>query len=127
MNEIECKEINRSYFNSKIPINLKDETATILLFYKPECKFCQEFIPTYNRICKQVLFLKTRALNISKNEMLLIEMLKYKPNFISTFPAIFFYDNCEPIYKYEDDRTKDKIIQSLFDNFKDSKNLIIYK
>ncbi len=125
--EIEIKEIDSSFFDSKNQSLLKDNTATIVLFYKPECKYCREFIPTYNKISKQLLFIKLRAVDVTKNQSLFNNILKEKPNFILTFPTLIFYDNCEPIFKYDDERTKEKIIQSILQNYKESKNLIIYK
>ena len=125
--ENEIKEIDSSYFNPKNQSLLKDSTATIVLFYKPECKYCREFIPLYTKISKKLLFLKIRAVNVTKNQMLFNNILKEKPNFILTFPTLIFYDNCEPIFKYDDERTKEKIINSIIENYKESKNLIIYK
>ena len=129
MNEaiLTCKELKSIDFLQQNLLHIVDRTATIILYYKPECKYCQEFIPTFNNLASKVLFIKFKSLNVTKNFMLMNAIYKEHPSFIETFPSIIFYDDREPIYIYDNIRTEEKMLKTILELYENSKNLIVYK
>lgn len=110
--------------DGKITSTLISKDATVILFYLPECKSCQAFLPIFEELTKKILFVKFVAVNCSKNSVLLSDLNDDYPSMLVKFPSILFYDNGDPKFKYTDARTFESIYEAIKCSYVNSKNLM---
>jgi len=79
---------------------------TLILFYSPLCKFCQEFLPVYKTLPGSVQGCQFAILNVSQNKNC-IKLSENTKNPIDVVPYLLLYVNGRPFIRYKGELTAD--------------------
>ena len=76
------------------------EGFLLVLFYSTQCSYCQEVIPIFKQLPKQIQGCKFGMLNVSKNNQL-VTMSKETIAPLEYVPYIILYTGGKPFMRYE--------------------------
>jgi thioredoxin-like negative regulator of GroEL len=107
------KELKPSDFDEYQNFKLKSKECTAVFFYCHWCPHCRNLKETWEQYARTAAGLaNVCAFNCEKYKGHILKMNEEKPGMVQGYPTIWFFKEGIPVKKYQDERTKEKLISA---------------